>query len=97
MQPRRSPAQWRSIFDKFDRSGVTQEHFCQREGLALATFSLWRRKLRASSLATIPATFVEVCLPSHAEPAQAPRDEPVQEVIVELPFGVVLKFRGFKA
>jgi hypothetical protein len=97
MQPRRSAAQWRKIFDKFDRSGMTQEHFCQREGFARATFCRWQRKLKASSLATRPATFVEVCLASQSEPDQAPRNEPAEEVVVELPFGVVLRFRGFRA
>ena len=97
MQPRRSVAQWRKIFDKFDRSGMTQEQFCQREGVALATFSLWRRKLRASGLATIPPSFVEVCLPSQSEPVHAPLGDRMEEVVVELPFGVVLRFRGFKS
>ena len=97
MQPRRSAAQWRKIFDKFDRSGMTQENFCRREGLAPATFCQRRQKLRASTLATIPATFVEVCLPSQSHSEQASRNEQAEEVIVELPFGVILRFRGFKA
>lgn len=97
MQPQRSATQWRETFDKFDRSGMTQENFCQREGLARATFYQWRRKLRDSSLTTLPGTFVEVCLPSQSEPDQASRNALAEELVVELPFGVVLRFRGFKA
>ena len=97
MQPRQSTAQWRKIFDKFNRSGMTQESFCQGEGLSRSTFCRWQRKLEASSLATRPPTFVEVCLPSQSEPDRVSLNEPAGEVVVELPFGVVLRFRGFKA
>ena len=97
MQTRRSADQWRKLIDKFERSGMTQDHFCRREGLATATFSEWRRKLSASSLATIPASFVEVCLPNTPAPIDSPQPGSVAEVVVELPFGVVLRLRGFKA
>lgn len=96
MRPRRTENQWRKTFDKFDRSGLTQEQFCQREDLAVATFSSWRRKLRAVGLATIPAGFVEVCLPSQTPLAEPAAQDQVAELVVELPYGVLLRFRGMR-
>ncbi len=45
---RRSAEQWREILQRFEHSGQTQPAFCAAEGLALSTFSLWRRKLNSS-------------------------------------------------
>ena len=42
---RRSPDQWREIFDRFERSGQTREQFCAEQGLGLSTFSRWRMRL----------------------------------------------------
>ena len=45
---RRSAEQWREIQQRFEHSGQTQVAFCAAEGLALSTFTLWRRKLDSS-------------------------------------------------
>ena len=45
---RRSAEQWQEILQRFEHSGQTQPAFCAAEGLALSTFSLWRRKLGSS-------------------------------------------------
>ena len=45
---RRSAEQWREIQQRFEHSGQTQAAFCAGEGLALSTFTLWRRKLDSS-------------------------------------------------
>ena len=96
MRPRLSESQWRRIFDQFDRSGLTQEAFCHREDLAHATFANWRRKLRAAGLAPIQGGFVELCIPGKPRAAE-PLRNPDGELVVELPFGVVLRFRGVRA
>lgn len=97
MRPRRTEQQWRKIFDKFDRSGLTQEQFCHREDLALATFANWRRKIRATSMAPVPASFVEVCIPTQSPMVQPEGCFPQSdELVVELPYGVVLRFRGVR-
>ena len=97
MRPRQSGAQWRTIIDRFNQSGMSQEKFCQREGLALATFARWRSMFRADSLATLPASFVELCAPSLPTPVTPLMPESLAELVVELPFGVVLRFRGVRA
>ena len=63
MPARRTPAQWQRLMDQYEQSGQSQEHFCRVRGIALATFAAWRRKLKATSLATAAPAFVEVCLP----------------------------------
>ena len=45
---RRSAEQWWEIRQRFEHSGQTQVAFCAAEGLALSTFTLWRRKLGSS-------------------------------------------------
>ena len=93
MRPRRSPAQWKKLMDQFAQSGVTQEQFCRSEGLAPATFALWRRKLKALAPVQAQPEFVEVHVPRGVDLVQAHSSEPA-ELIVELPYGVVLRFRG---
>jgi hypothetical protein len=101
MQRRRTAEQWKEILADFKRSGLSQERFCKREGIASATFYEWNRKLNfapaPATLATRPGGFVEVCLPSQPPPVRQSVTEPLAEVVVELPYGVVLRFRGIKA
>ena len=42
---RRGASQWRAILSAFAGSGLSQKAFCEREGLALSTFSYWKRRL----------------------------------------------------
>lgn len=43
------PRQWRE-------SGLTQREFCEREGIALPTFSYWRAKELKGELSSEPAS-----------------------------------------
>ena len=45
---RRSADQWQEILQRFEHCSQTQAAFCAAEGLALSTFTLWRRKLGSS-------------------------------------------------
>ena len=45
---RRSAEQWGGDFAAFENSGHTQAAYFAGEGLALSTFTLWRRKLDSS-------------------------------------------------
>lgn len=40
-----SAQQWQQIMDNYSRSGLNQKAFCQQEGLAMSTFSKWRKQL----------------------------------------------------
>ena len=98
MKSRRTESQWRAIFNRYDRSGLSQEQFCKREGLSLTTFAMWRRKIRAasSSLATQPSSFVEVCIPDSVKVTEVQVPDVRPDLVVELPYGVVLRFHGVK-
>jgi hypothetical protein len=37
---------WQHHMDGWHQSGLSQQRYCQRNDLALATFGYWRRKLR---------------------------------------------------
>jgi hypothetical protein len=39
---RRSRAQWRSVFARFEASGLGVEAFCDREGVSVSSFRRWR-------------------------------------------------------
>lgn len=93
MPPRRTPAQWQTLMNQFDASGKTQEHFCRSKGIALATFAMWRRKLKATALTPAPPAFVQVHLPIDGGVLPPESQEPA-DLVVELPYGVVLRFRG---
>ncbi|MCP5417459.1 MAG: transposase [Chromatiaceae bacterium] len=43
---KRTPEQWRVIFDRYLASGQTSEQFCREQGISHSTFGHWRTKLR---------------------------------------------------
>lgn len=45
----RSPEQWQSLVDQFERSGLSQRAFCKETGLPYGTFARWRRRLQADT------------------------------------------------
>ena len=94
---RRTAAQWQELIERFERTGQTRGRFCPAHGLALSTFDLWRRKLRATP-ATVneehpDALFVELTNPAqtHALPTSAGTG--AWEVELDLGAGVVLRVR----
>lgn len=40
-----SLTEWQQIMTDYATSGLTQKAFCQRAGLAMSTFSKWRKQL----------------------------------------------------
>ena len=47
MKTRRTKAQWLSLIDEFEQSGLTQTEFCVQRGINAKYFSLRRIKLKA--------------------------------------------------
>jgi len=47
---RREASEWRAIIERQQASVQSQARFCQAEGLALSTFSCWRRILQQSGV-----------------------------------------------
>ena len=38
---------WRKYNEAWQQSGLSQQNYCQENGIALATFGYWRRKLKS--------------------------------------------------
>lgn len=94
---RHSAAQWRALISEFEASGVSQQTFCTRHGLAKSTFELWRRKLRGARVVDAvgvrpEALFVELTAPI-VDKTEASPAAPAWEVELDLGAGVVLRLR----
>ena len=58
--------QWAERLDHFEASELTVSQFCLREGVSIASFYQWRRKLRGKSGGNEPKRFQPVQLTSAA-------------------------------
>ena len=85
---------WEAMIRRQQESGLTQRDFCKKHHLAYSTFNRWKQKLgfTSTSLAVFKPQFIELDLPAAVLPVPAP-----EEVVVELPFGVVMRFRGMRS
>ena len=96
---RRTAAQWRDLFERFEQSGQTRGKFCAAHGLALSTFDLWRRKLGATPTPTPvdeehpEALFVELANSAQTQMSPTSSGPGAWEVELELGAGVVLRLR----
>ena len=94
---RRTAAQWRKLIERFERSGQTRGNFCAANRLALSTFDLWRRKLRATPAAVNEeqpeALFVELTNPTQTQASPTSAGTGAWEVELDLGAGVVLRVR----
>jgi transposase-like protein len=52
---RRSRAQWQSLVERAERSGLGVGQFCRHEGVSTASFYAWRRRLGAGAPQALPA------------------------------------------
>jgi len=73
---RHSRKEWAALIQRQASSGLAQRDFCHREGLAVSTFTYWKRKLatRDSKSSPEPETplFTPIqTLPECDEPQQA--------------------------
>lgn len=48
-QQRRSASEWSELVERQAVSGLSQRDFCEAEGIALSTFTYWKRKLAGIS------------------------------------------------
>ena len=80
----RSEAEWRTICERFAKSGLGQQEFCQRESIAVGSFKKWYQ--RCTENETQREAFVELVSPPVRSEAWA--------VEVELPSGVRVRLRG---
>lgn len=102
---------WAQLSSEWERSGLSQKAFCEKHGVSYTAFCYHRSALRKRErLAAqrsvrnegdgqfIPVMVeVEEPSPQPSLSADAASVSPSAEVKVELPFGVVLRFRGVAA
>ncbi len=91
---RRSEAEWREIFARYEESGLSELAFCRRAKIARKTFRAWRRRLASSPRrpATPKAAFVEWTPPPVPQGADGLPAGLAFEL--ELPGGVVLRWKA---
>ena len=90
---------WRKRVAQWQRSGLGQAAFCQRQGLAYATFQVWRRRLRedgghdSAALKNDTAAGSNAFIPVNVRPGVAER--PAGSWACELlgPRGVKIRLR----
>lgn len=80
----RSEAEWRTICERFAKSGLGPREFCERESIAVGSFRKWYQ--RYTEKGALSEAFVELVAPP------VPREPWAVEV--ELPSGVRVRFRG---
>ena len=85
------------LIERFERTGQTRGRFCTAHGLALSTFDLWRRKLRATPAAVNEerpeALFVDLTNPTQTQASPTSAGTGACEVELDLGAGVVLRVR----
>ena len=74
---RRSRAEWQALIEKQEQSGVTQEAFCEQQGVNVGTFRWWKKQLGKEE-----KPYVELSLPAASK----------SEVTVTLPCGTIFSF-----
>ena len=73
---RRSKDQWQGLVAEQESSGKSQQEFCAKRGVSVASLQYWKRKLREDSFVEIP-----VVSQPHLR----------GEAVVEFPGGAVLR------
>ena len=88
----RSEAEWRTIVQRFERSGLTRSEFCAREGVAASSLSKWRQEFGGRTRSRVRRSgFVQVLPPSSPS---GPGDGLASgEAELALPGGVRLRWR----
>jgi hypothetical protein len=92
---RRSHAQWREIFTRFEAGSLSATAFCKQQGIAYGSFMRWRQRLDAPTSHTAQVT-AEGWLPIQLA-AGAEDDSPTGrgwDIELTLPGGVQLRMRA---
>lgn len=95
-----SADQWQQIMKDYSQSGLNQKAFCQRAGLAISTFSQWRKQLglvnshpEAEAIADFKP-LMPVPARSVATVAESSSDHAHWDMELVLGAGITLRLRG---
>jgi transposase-like protein len=84
----RPQSEWQRIIDDYQRSGLTQEAFCDQASIAKSSFYKWRKRLERPAVTDEPARFID--LSTLVKPKEPPR----WEIELDLGNGMRLSLRG---
>ena len=92
---RKPTADWPAVLEQYQESGLSQKRFCEKKGVSLSSLNYWLKKKRSggSPAKAVEARFVELSIAS-APDASVRASDNHADLVVELPFGVILRFRG---
>ena len=79
---RRSSEEWEQILSDYRSSNLTQQAFCEQNGISTVSLSKWRKRLQADK----PAGFIPVQLSSDAQ-SPTPLADSAASVSVRLDLG----------
>jgi hypothetical protein len=101
-RPRQGEAFWGEMVTTWKASGIGARQFCRDHGLAVSTFSLWRKKLLGSVkeikpplAVTADAAFIVSNLEGEQAPSRAPVATPAADVSSSRD-GVTLSLAGVR-
>jgi hypothetical protein len=72
-------SRWRLLIERQLRSGQTQMEFCRERGIALSTFALWKRRLKAP--AHNRSAFIPVQIQDESSVSAMPRGAWACEIV----------------
>ena len=85
---------WREVIERQQASGQSIVGFCSKEGLALASFHAWKRRLRRSRCGIDQGSMNQALVP--VQIVSAPKAD-MGRLEVQWPGGVVLRVQGCDA
>jgi hypothetical protein len=84
----RPPSEWQQIIADYERSGLTQEVFCEQAQIPKSSFYKWRKRLGAQSAVDEPAQFIDL------NTLVKPKDKARWDIELDLGNGMRLSLRG---
>ena len=90
---RRSASEWKAILARYEISHQSQRDFCRSEGVALASFLRWRRRLGAQAVTTPTAVSRSSGHEDFVELTHRAAETP-WSIELELPGGCILRIRS---
>ena len=85
---------WAALNEQWTRSGLAQKEFCRRQGVSYQAFLKARREYIRSEAAAVDGVESEF---APFIPVNIATPQPSPEIVVELPMGVTIRFRGVRA
>ena len=87
-------ARWVPIFKRFEESGLSQVKFCLQEKLSFPTFAKWWRRRNRPELVQVARQRSFIPVQFEIDGGAPDSVEHSLELVVTLPMGVTLCFKG---